>query len=221
MNETYLGLTKLSFINFRVLHIFNENRSKHLFEWFNFCNYLKLTTNLNVVRVILLSSFTIGMPNYEIIVKDENLYFKIINGNNTENESTTVESQTMPPNEFLNETMKSSNSKRQFQEKLITNLQSQSSSSFENNIEKSANSITSIGVINELYEPYIDELLDLSDIVDLSESEYGDTVNLTLINRALILLDLMRNLEDKYFQENFAFKLGKLIDNIVTQVSNL
>ena len=79
-------------------------------------------------------------------------------------------------------------------------------------------SVTSIEVSHEVYEPLIDVLLDLSDIVDLTESQYGDSMNLILVNRALVLFDLMKNLDDKYFMENYAFKLGKLIDNIIMQV---
>jgi len=81
--------------------------------------------------------------------------------------------------------------------------------------------VTSIEVNNEAYEPLIDVLLDLSDIVDLTECQYGDSMNLILINRALVLFDLMKNLDDKYFMENYAFKLGKLIDNIVMQVCSI
>lgn len=192
----------------------------NLYEWFDFCNYLQRTTNLNVVRIILLSSFTIGMPQYEIIIRDDNLFFKLITSDQ-QTDSSTTESQTINVQHDLSmmDDNKSTSSKK-FQDKLVTNLNSQSSSSFQNR-SNTKSSMTSIGADNEAYEPFIDALLDLSDIVDLTETQYGDTVNLILINRALILVDLMKHLDDKYFMESLAFKLGKLIDNIVTQVRPL
>jgi len=48
-------------------------------------------------------------------------------------------------------------------------------------------------------------------------NEFDDTINLTLLIRALILIDHMKNLEDMYFMEFLAFKVGKLIKNIVIQ----
>lgn len=146
------------------------------------------------------------MPQYEIVMRDDNLYFKLIT--NDQQSEMTAESQTIPRDLMDDSTL---NKKLNFKENLMDNL-SQSVSSFQNK------SNTSIGAAAEQYESYIDTLLDLSDIIDLTENEFGDTVNLILTNRALILIDLMKNLEDKYFMECLAFKLGKLIDNIVTQV---
>ncbi len=72
--------------------------------------------------------------------------------------------------------------------------------------------------VNEIYQAQIDDLLDLSDIIDLSKEKYGDRANLILINRALILIDLVKYLDDKYFLDNFSYALCKSIDNIITQV---
>ena len=72
--------------------------------------------------------------------------------------------------------------------------------------------------VNEIYQTRIDDLLDLSDIIDLSKEKYGDSTNLVLINRALILIDLVKYLDDKFFQDNFSYMLCKSIDNIITQV---
>jgi hypothetical protein len=43
--------------------------------------------------------------------------------------------------------------------------------------------------VNEIYQPRIDSLLDLSDIIDLSKEKYGDSINLMLVHRTLILID--------------------------------
>jgi hypothetical protein len=169
------------------------------------------------VRIILLSSFTIGLPQYEIVIRGESLFIKLISSEQR-SETGTAESQMFVQENLLVDDNKSTSSKKNFSEKLLTNLNSQSSSSFQNKSLNTKSSVTSIEVNNEAYEPLIDVLLDLSDIVDLTECQYGDSMNLILINRALVLFDLMKNLDDKYFMENYAFKLGKLIDNIVMQV---
>ena len=48
----------------------------YLNEWFDFCEYLKLTINFETLRPILLSSFTIGIPQYVIEQRDEIIYFR-------------------------------------------------------------------------------------------------------------------------------------------------
>jgi hypothetical protein len=149
------------------------------------------------------------MPQYEIVMRDDNLFFKFVT--NDRQSEMTVESQTITQD--MDENSPAYNKKMNFKENLLDNLITQSVNSF-----KDQKSVTSNGTNAELYENHIDKLLDLSDIIDLTENEFGDTINLILISRALILIDLMKYLEDKYFMECLAFKLGKLIDNIVTQV---
>jgi len=151
------------------------------------------------------------------VIRDENLFIKLINSEQR-SETCTAESIIKEENTLADED-KMTSSRRNFSDKLLTNLNSQSSSSIQNKSMNTKSSVTSIDVVgHEAYEPLVDELLDLSDIVDLTDSPFGDSLNLTLINRALVLFDLMKNLDDKFFMDNYAFKLGKLIDNIVMQV---
>ncbi|CAF0851226.1 unnamed protein product [Brachionus calyciflorus] len=63
----------------------------------------------------------------------------------------------------------------------------------------------------------IDNLVDC--LLDTTSSEYLDSINLLLINRSLILNDLVKYIDDKVFQENIAFSLLNFVQNIVTQVS--
>ncbi|CAF1154398.1 unnamed protein product, partial [Brachionus calyciflorus] len=61
----------------------------------------------------------------------------------------------------------------------------------------------------------IDNLVDC--LLDTTSSEYSDSVNLLIINRSLILNDLVKYIDDKVFQENIAFSLLNFVQNIVTQ----
>ena len=186
--------------------MFYENRMSYMNEWFDICKYIKLSSNMSVLRVILLSSFTIGLPQYEVIIKEDTLLFK--QNTSTDDKSERSESQLITTTNKVDSILESTHFHR-----IFNNLTTQSAGSL-----MSKSTATSLEVANEFYEPHVDKLLDLLDIVDLTRTEHGDSINLILINRALVLVDLMKNLEDLYFQENFAFKLCKHIDNIVTQV---
>ena len=189
-----------------MLQLFYENRMSYMNEWFDICKYIKLSSNMSVLRVILLSSFTIGLPQYEVIIKEDTLLFK--QNTSTDDKSERSESQLITTTNKVDSILESTHFHR-----IFNNLTTQSAGSL-----MSKSTATSLEVANEFYEPHVDKLLDLLDIVDLTQTEHGDSINLILINRALVLVDLMKNLEDLYFQENFAFKLCKHIDNIVTQV---
>lgn len=155
-----------------------------------------MTSNLNVLRSILLSSLTIGVPHYIIEIRDSILNMKKVTHHDLEIN--------INKSEYL-DNLGNKSSNEQFNH--YTHEESM----------LSKNSKTLLDV-NEIYQAQIDDLLDLSDIIDLSKEKYGDRANLILINRALILIDLVKYLDDKYFLDNFSYALCKSIDNIITQV---
>lgn len=169
----------------------------YLNEWFDFCNYLKLTTNLTVLRSILLSSLTIGVPQYSIEIRETTLTMKRISQHELEIN--------INKSEYLNS---SDNNNKEGEH--YNHHPSQNSM-----ISKLSKNLLDV---NEKYQPLIDDLLDLSDIIDLSQDKFGDSINLILINRAIILVDLVKHLDDKFFQDNYSYILCKLIDSIITEV---
>ncbi len=180
--------------NFKVIHIFYENRFNYLNEWFDLCNYLKLTTNLDVLRSILLSSLTIGVPQYAIEIRETSLTLKKI----TQHEIDI----NINKSEYLEPSINKTPNEVDIQPSRISMLSKLSKSLLD---------------VNEIYQPRIDSLLDLSDIIDLSKEKYGDSINLMLVHRTLILIDLVKHLDDKFFQDNYSFHLCKLVDNIIIQ----
>lgn len=191
-------------------------------EWFDFCEYIKTTTNFDILRSILLSSLTIGIPQFVIEYKDEYLILKRINQDDLDSYLTKIEYSEIK--KFKNSTastvsVKGKNSSSiPNSPKKILRLQVDSTNDKQLPSIISSQSNSKTADLTELYEPYIDSLLDLTDLIDLSRSQTGDSTNLLLISRALILIDLMKNLDDKYFHENISYSLCQLINNIVVQV---
>ena len=75
-----------------------------------------------MVRILLLSSFTIGMPQYEIVMRDDNLFFKLVT--NDRQSEMTAESQTITQD--MDENSPAYNKKLNFKENLLDNLITQS-----------------------------------------------------------------------------------------------
>lgn len=206
----------------RVLQIFNENRTRHVNEWFTLCDYLKMTSNFEVLRPILLSSFTIGIPYYAFEIKETSLSLRRFK---QEDLNGLIKKVDFP--EFkrfhINQSSKSratdSSGVKSFRSKLDLPLsdRKQLLSSISGSALSQVNK-ESID-LSDLYEPLVDNLLDLTDLVDISKLPFGDSTNMLLLNRALILVDLMKYLDDKYFQENFSFSILQIVYNIVIQVS--
>ena len=194
--------------------------------WFDFCEYIKLTTNLETLRPILFSSFTIGLPQYIIEVKNDTLVFKMINQKALDeymNKMPSKDSQ----NNSLDESVIAKDLEPISQEKLLSFRQK----SYENQL-KAQSSVTISGAsqaeakeedldMSEFYEPFIDSFLDLTELIDMSKHPYGDTSNILVINRALLLEDLMKHLDDKYFQENYSFLLFQIVNNIIVKVDQM
>ena len=192
--------------------------------WFDFCEYMKLTTNLDTLRPILFSSFTIGVPQYVIETKNDTLVFKMINQQALDeyiNKGQAKDSETSSLDESV---IAKDLGPVISQEKLLSFRQK----SIENQL-KVQSTVTMSGTsqadvredemdMSQFYEPVIDDYLDLIDLIDLSKHPHGDTANLLVINRALLLDDLMKHLDDKYFQENYSFLLFQIVNNIVVKV---
>ena len=189
--------------------------------WFDFCDYLKLTTNLETLRPILFSSFTIGIPQYVIEIKNEILVFKMINQKDLEEYMNKAQMTNFQENSFVEsivgkDTTAPINSEKllSFRQKSENQLKVQSSITLSSHADVKEDDLD----YSEFYEPFVDSLLDLIDLVDLSKHPFGDTSNLLVINRCLILDDLMKHLDDKYFQENFSFLLFQIVNNIISKV---
>ena len=156
--------------------------------WFDFCEYLKLTTNLETLRPILFSSFTIGVPQYIIETKNDILTFKMINQKDLD--------------EYLNKAQMISNSQNNSfvesisgkelvapinSEKLLSYRQK----SFENQLKVQSSITISTSHaeakdedldFSEFYEPFVDHLLDLIDLVDLSKTSFGNLIFLIIVS---------------------------------------
>jgi hypothetical protein len=195
----------------------------YLNEWFDFCDYLRLTINFETLRPILLSSFTIGIPQYVIEQRDEIIYFR--------NLKKKQHVKTLPINEeskklrfskaeLVNLTKQEENlrlfkSPLKSSKILTKSFNSQSNHSISSMLSDNKNNFD----ITESYEPLIDILIDLNAMSDLSKSKYGDSYNILLINRALVLIDLMKNIDDKIFLEKYSYLLCHIVNNVIVQVS--
>lgn len=58
----------------------------------------------------------------------------------------------------------------------------------------------------------------IDNLIDSTSSEYTDSATLLLVNRSLILNDLMKFLDDKFYFQNYAFSILNCVHGIVTQV---
>jgi hypothetical protein len=207
---------------------------KNLNEWLDYCDYIKTTTNLDVLRTILFSSLTIGIPKYVFELKNDVLTFKKVNQEDLDAYINKIEYSEIK--QYRNKSLASTSSikvtspkfgnksKSSFQKKsvdlsLLQQMQSRASatvSTMSRNQNKDEDELLDM---SNFYEPFVDNLLDLTDLVDFSDSEYGDSQNLLFINRTLLFDDLMKHLDDKYFQENYSFLLFQIINSIVTKVN--
>ncbi len=159
-----------------------------------------MTTNSDILRSVLLSSFTIGLPDFVFELKDNTLNLRKCNEQEL--------------GEYFN-------NKIEYAEvKAFLNHQT---TDMDNILKKNSQSALSTSEkepeIADFYEKLIDDLLDLTDAIDLTKSAYGDTLSIIVVNRALILNDLMKQLDDKYFLEYLSLPLFQLTFEIVTRVS--
>jgi hypothetical protein len=198
----------------------------YLNEWFDFCDYFKLTINFETLRPILLSSFTIGIPQYVIEKKDEIIYFrnvalkkqqqdKTIQINNEESKKLRFSKAELINMNKQEETLRLFKSPLKSSKILTKSFNSQSNHSISSFLSENRNNFD----MTESYEPLIDILIDLNGMSDLSKSNYGDSYNILLINRALVLIDLMKNIDDKLFLEKYSYLLCHIVNNIIVQVS--
>lgn len=198
----------------------------YLNEWFDFCEYLKLTINFETLRPILLSSFTIGIPQYVIEQRDEIIYFRNVSLkkqqqvktmpiNNEENKKLRFSKAELVSMTKQEENLRLFKSPLKSSKILTKSFNSQSNHSISSFLSENRNNFD----ITESYEPLIDILIDLNGMSDLSKSKYGDSYNILLINRALVLIDLMKNIDDKIFLEKYSYLLCHIVNNVIVQVS--
>lgn len=196
----------------------------YLNEWFDFCDYLKLTINFETLRPILLSSFTIGIPQYVIEQRDEIIYFRNLKKkqlvktmpiNNEENKKLRFSKAELVNLTKQEENLRLFKSPLKSSKILTKSFNSQSNHSISSLLSDNRNNFD----ITESYEPLIDILIDLNAMSDLSKSKYGDSYNILLINRALVLIDLMKNIDDKIFLEKYSYLLCHIVNNVIVQVS--
>lgn len=205
------------------MQIFTDNRINNLNEWFDLCEYLKITTNLEVLRSIFLSSLTIGIPQYAIEIKENTLSLIRIKQEDLETYMNKIEyseikkarSRTRITESSVLKSFRSSKQDLGVDKKNQGGILSSRSGSVLSQLNKDSVYMT------EFYEPLVDTLLDLVELVDLSLTRNGDSTNILLINRTIILVDLMKHLNDKNFQENYSFSLCQIVHSIVTQVFSL
>lgn len=194
-------------------------------EWLDFCGLMKVTINLETLRPILLSSFTIGIPQYVIEQKDDLIFFRnvIIKKQNVKTlPQTNEETKKLRFSKIdLNVISKQEENLRIFKSPLKSSRLL--TKSFNSQSNHSVSSFLSDNRTNfemaDSYEHLIDILIDLNGVSDLSKSKYGDNHNILLINRTLILIDLMKNIDDKLFLEKYAYMLGHIVNNLIVQVS--
>ena len=196
-------------------------------EWCNFINYMKLTTNPEMLRQIIISSITIGIPRYGFVLEADNLFLNVVQANKQSPgaAAAAIESRKSslvdPSRKFRFNLGNITNLSKYFNEKMQQNRASptrtaSSNTSYTNQVHQANNGV-SID-LSEAYEPFIDNLLDLDDKYDLSKYEFGDSTNMAIINRSLVLVSLIESLQDKYFIENFLVKFIMLTCEIVEKV---
>lgn len=205
-------------------------------EWHDLCEYFQLSGTSDIVRPILIGNFTLGMPNYRVELRDECLY---VNRKSTRDEYEYYTSR-LEYTELRNPSTASSLGNSKHQPTKLSEQQSVTNDSLVDAEQLQQRELQrkqqqqhqqqqqqQVSVLNlddnstsQFYEPLIDALFDFSnDSLDLSKTKYGDTVNLTLINRTLILVDLV-NYVDKYFAENYSLLFAIKIYEIINQVNS-
>jgi hypothetical protein len=148
---------------------------------------------------VLLSSFTIGLPEFVFELKDNSLNLRKC----SEQEL----------NEYFNNKIEYAEIKA-----FLNHQPSDMDSLMKKNSQSALSTSEKEPELADFYETLIDNLLDLTDAIDLTKSAYGDTLSIIVMNRAMILNDLMRQLDDKYFLEYLSLPLFQLTFDIINQV---
>lgn len=214
--------------------MFSKNRIAYLKEWLDFIKLIRLTTNPSLLRSILLSSFTIGIPTYKIdfsLDEDEEvLTIDVTHLEKTNSKLAKIDE--MNESTKLNEIMKDEREEDGGGEgggggggtggdNVIPILLDNKNLEFED-----ANDF------NEVYETLIDDLLDLAadaDTVTTTASvntteefntyPHNDSVNLKLVSRCIQLVDLVNYLSDDHVLGKCMYQLSTKIYEIVIRVS--
>lgn len=180
-------------------------------EWYDLMKLLRLTTNSALLRSILLSSLTVGMPEYKVEFDMNCETQKQICVDVSRVKVTKVAGEERSPGD----------------DDLAGNKQR--SESIGRELETGATSLMLLGgngldeqdpsSFSAFYETTIDFFLDLNETpVDLATMPYNDSVNLMLATRSIVLIDLIQHLGDDELFANCAFKLSLKILDIINQV---
>lgn len=208
--------------------MFSKNRIAYLKEWLDFIKLIRLTTNPSLLRSILLSSFTIGIPTFKIDFSlDEDEEVLTIGVSQLEKTNLKLAKiDEMTESTKLNEMMKDEREENfgggggggTGGDNVIPILLDNKNLEFED-----ANDF------NEVYETLIDDLLDLAADVDttittasvtedLNTYPFNDSVNLKLVSRCIQLVDLVNYLSDDHVLGKCMYQLSTKIYEIVIRV---
>jgi hypothetical protein len=215
--------------------LYNAHRMKNLNAWFSFIEYIKMSTNVTDLRQILLRSMTIGIAKYAFDMQDSVVSIKrtpsppksALHGRpNTNQKSNQRQQQHENSNEKLSiQTVTTPNSSRKHNKSHMNESSvSMATTPYENLMPKRQRTIVEqlVGLtsqsINEVYESLLDDLLELNEATN-RRNRYNDGLTMLMISRGVLLVDLIANLDDKFFQENMSLNLCNLINNVIIEVS--
>lgn len=179
-------------------------------EWLDFIKLIRLTTNPTLLRSILLSSFTIGIPSYKVEFNVNDNGQMLIDMIRLETKN----------NDALEQPLDSSdNYERDDDLATVKEAREDVPILFDNkNVE-----FQDAASFSEVYESLVDGLLDLNETsIDLSTLlPYNDSMNLMLVSRCIELIDLVSYLNDDLAFEKCMFQLSTRIYEIVNRVKIL
>jgi hypothetical protein len=210
------------------------HRTKNLNAWFAFIECIKMSTNVSELRQILLRSMTVGIAKYAFDMQDSVVSVKRTPSppktavgaarlrrdmqENT-NERMSIQTVTTPnSSRKLNNNYNSytSHSKSQGSASVVTASYDGMEPRRQRTFVDQLVGISSQG-INDVYESLLDNLLELNEATN-RKNRFSDNLTILMVSRGCLLVDLIANLDDKFFQENLSLNLCNLINNVIIEV---
>jgi hypothetical protein len=197
------------FINFhnRVLEIINKNRVQNINLWFKCLEFFKILKPLKFFELSLLNNLTTDLPHVMNLV--ETLRTSTIDNSSDFDASNSLIA--LETSDYLLHRNIDHNE---------SNLQLEDDSLDEHFIINNTQTIVPNQKENYNYASLIDNLIDFkvrpSNEKQKSEKE---PMNLVLLNRVILLNDLMLNLNERVFIKNYAMKLCELVNKVVLKVN--
>jgi hypothetical protein len=217
---------------------------KNLNAWFNFIEYIQMSTNVTDLRQILLRSMTIGIAKYAFDMQDSVVSVKrtpsppksAVNGRSnashrTNDQTLHAENNNNNNNDRLSiQTVTTPNSSRKNNKSTMKGSSggvSMATTPYESLMPRRQRSIVEqlVGLtshsqsMNEVYESLLDNLLELNEATN-RHNRFNDSLTMLMVSRGGLLVDLMANLHDKFFQENMSLNLCNLINNVIIEVND-